>query len=455
MSKLSEWIAVSQDEKPFVHFESSLDDDGVVSGYVPVKSTLDVFEFLREATQCHTSNPRAVICHGTYGSGKRRLCTVIARLFRDGFDNPALEPVWKRLDARGEGTTLTELRHAIMPGGRAWHPWLVVPLYEQGGAGTLPGSLIRGLVKALRRARLEDSVLGTTIYHAAAKRLEELVRQGAEYNGKSGSPFSNSQQLRRALEEDMDERALSEFKEFHKSASRGVDFTAYIQVDGGVAMEAHEVYNTVAEHIQQYGYNGIIVIWDEFGFAIEELLRDGQKGVRSLGQETMKLQNFLDTSCGSRDLGKRVVFLGFTHVSISEYGTRGKLGDMDMDRLNTVSGRFKNPSIPIRLSVTEADGYHLLAGMMHRTPAGQTVLGYPAPKLQRLAGRMPRYPLWSRFSANHCLDEIVAPCYPLHPSAASTLLLLSDQIAQVNRTSFYFLQNRQEGGLVGQLGPVK
>ena len=244
---------------------------------------------------------------------------------------------------------------------------------------------------------------------------------------------------------------LAEFKEFHKSASRGVDFAAYIQVAGGVAMEAHEVYNAVAERIQQHGYDGIIVIWDEFGFAIEELLRDGQKGVRSLGQETMKLQNFLDTSCGTRDLGKRVIFLGFTHASIPEYATRGKLGVMDMDRLNTVSGRFKNPSIPIRLSVTEAEGYHLLAGMMHRTPAGQAALGNPAPRLQRLADRMPTYQLWSRFSPKHCFDDIVAPCYPLHPAAASTLLLLSDQIAQVNRTSFYFLQNRQEGGLAGQL----
>src|SRR5262245_46447566 len=190
MSKLSEWITVSEDEKPFVHFESSLDDDRVVSGYVPVKSTLDVFEFLREATQNHTSYPRAVICHGTYGSGKSRLCTVIARLFRDGFENQALSAVWKRLDARGEGTALSGLKHAMMPGARPWHPCLVVPLYEQGGAGTLPGSLIRGLVKALRRARLDDSVLGTTIYQAAARRLEELASQGAEYTGRAGSPFS-------------------------------------------------------------------------------------------------------------------------------------------------------------------------------------------------------------------------------------------------------------------------
>src|SRR5262249_37018588 len=154
------------------------------------------------------------------GSGKSRLCTVVARLFRDGFDNEALSAVWRRLDARGESTTVSGLKHAMMPGARPWHPWLVVPLYEQGGAGTLSGSLIRGLVKALRRAGLDDSVLGTTIYHAAARRLEELASQGAEYTGRAGSPFSTSQQLKRFLEEDMDERALAEFKEFHKSASR-------------------------------------------------------------------------------------------------------------------------------------------------------------------------------------------------------------------------------------------
>ena len=45
----------------------------------------------------------------------------------------------------------------------------------------------------------------------------------------------------------------------------------------------------------------------------------------------------------------------------------------------------------------------------------------------------------------------MAPCYPLHPATSSSLLLLSDRIAQVNRTAFYYLQSREDGGVAGAL----
>jgi len=171
MSKLSSLVGVSIEERPFIDFESSLDNDQVVGGYIPVKSTLDVLAFLKHATAPQSPQGRAVICHGSYGSGKSRLCTVLARLFRNGFDCPALVPVWRRLEARGESLSLEGLKKGLMPGGRSWHPWLVVPVYAQGGGGTLSASLIRALVKAMRRQGLSDAALGNTIFHAAAARL--------------------------------------------------------------------------------------------------------------------------------------------------------------------------------------------------------------------------------------------------------------------------------------------
>lgn len=451
MSTLSDWITVSRDEKPFVHFESSLDNPKVVSGYVPVKSTLEVFDFLKQATELTTSQPRAVICHGAYGSGKSRLCTVVARLFRDGFDAPELQAVWERLRARGEGHYIDELKHSMLPGGGSWRPWLVVPMYEQAGGGTISSALIRALVLALRRAGLDDALLGKTIFHAAARRLEEMIASGATYTAPEGSPYTTPQQLIRALEEDLDEEALTAFRSFHKAVTHGVEFKDFLQSTREAALEAHEVYEAVAKNIRQHSFDGIIVIWDEFGFAIEELLRDEQRGVRSLGQEVMRLQTFLESACGSHDVTKRVVFLGFTHISLPEYGTRANLGHTEQNRLNTVSDRFRNPAINIRLSITETEGYHLLAGMIQRTESGKATLESHPPRLVAQSDRMPHYNLWSRFSTQDCYKDIVAPCYPLQPATATALLLLSDQIAQINRTSFYYLQSRQDGGFAGEL----
>lgn len=448
MTKLYELVTVSHDEQPTVVFEGSLDNDQVVAGYVPVKSTLNVLGFLNQATAPQAPQGRAVICFGQFGTGKSRLCAVLARFFRDGFDSPALQPIWERLQRRGETATLESLKRGLRPGGRAWHSWLVVTVYAQGGGGSLSATLIRALFLAVRRAGLDEDVLGHTIYQAAALRLEQMVKAGAVYVPAATSRYATAEQLQRAIAEDLDDAALEEFRAFHRQATHGVAFEDFLHGSGGTAMEAPDVYNVVAERIQSKGYDGIVVIWDEFGFAIEQLLRAGRRGIRDLGVETMTLQSFLERTCGSQELGKRVVFLGFTHVSIPEYGSRERLNEADQNRLDTVSGRFRDPPIPIRLSVTETEGYHLLGGMIQRTAYGTSIFANPIPRLQRLADRMPEYAPWQRFSAQDCYDEIVAPCYPLHPATATALLMLSDQIAQVNRTTFYYLQNRDDGGLV-------
>src|SRR5690606_11956312 len=120
----------------------------------------------------------------------------------------------------------------------------------------------------------------------------------------------------------------------------GTEFDEWVRSSGSVSLDAHDVFCTVAERIQVFGYEGIVVIWDEFGFFIEEMLRGSDQGTRSLGREAMSLQNFIERACGSSQLGRKVIFLGFTHVSISEYGSRQGLGDADRDRLSTVADRF-------------------------------------------------------------------------------------------------------------------
>ena len=116
----------------------------MASGYVPVKSTLEVFDFLREAVGLASPRGRAIICHGTYGTGKSRLCTVLARLFHDGFDCSALLPVWGRLKARGQGATLDAAAAGSCAERQDLAPLrLVVPLYADGGGGRLSTAFVR------------------------------------------------------------------------------------------------------------------------------------------------------------------------------------------------------------------------------------------------------------------------------------------------------------------------
>lgn len=449
MSKLKDWVYVSQDEKPYVNFEESLEVGPVASGYVPVKSTLDVFSFLKDAVGLHSPSGRAVNCHGSYGTGKSRLCTVLARLFRNGFACPALDQVWGRLRARQQGLAVDALRQSLLPPGKTWKPWLIVPLYADGGGGSLSTAFVRGLLKAVCKAGLGVEVLGNTIFQEAAKRLTQLLENGKQYYSQPGSPFHTSAQMERALREDFDDQALQEFRNWHYRETV-VDFDDLLKSSGG-KYEAHEIYPQIAERLNQRGYDGILVIWDEFGLALESLLKGAQTGKRDLPLEAMRLQEFIERACGSNDLGKRVIFLAITHMSLTEYGQRSNLSETDRNRLETVAARFRQPSIFIKLSVTELEGYHLLAGMLQRTRLGEDVFRNPIPRLNEIASRMPSQRFWSNMKVETCYQDIVSPCYPLHPATSASLLLLSDRIAQVNRTAFYYLQSREDGGVAWAL----
>jgi hypothetical protein len=341
------------------------------------------------------------------------------------------------------------LKQALVPSGKTWRPWLVVPLYADGGGGRLSTAFVRGLLKALRRAGLGDEVLGKTVFYEAATRLDHLISKGKQYRPGPNSRLATAEQMSRALRQDFDEQALQEFCDWHM-AETVVDFYDYLRASGG-AYEAHEIYPLVAERVQRHGFEGILVIWDEFGLALESLLKGAQTGKRELHLEAIGLQDFVERACGSNDLGKRVVFLAFTHLSLTEYGQRSNLSDTERNRLETVAARFRQPSIFIKLSVTELEGYHLLAGMLHRTEEGAAVFRNPVPHLQQIANRMPRQRFWQNISPEAAYQDIVAPCYPLHPATASSLLLLSDRIAQENRTAFYYLQSREDGGVAGAL----
>ena len=150
------------------------------------------------------------------------------------------------------------------------------------------------------------------------------------------------------MRQDFDEQALQEFCDWHMGETV-VDFFDYLRASGG-AYEAHEIYPLVAERVQRHGFEGILVIWDEFGLALESLLKGALTGKRDLHLEAIGLQDFVERACGSNDLGKRVVFLAFTHMSLTEYGQRSNLSDTERQ-----PSRNRRRAVPATLDLHQAE----------------------------------------------------------------------------------------------------
>src|SRR5690606_2950335 len=116
-------------------------------------------------------------------------------------------------------------------------------------------------------------------------------------------------------------------------------------------------------------YGGIVVLWDEFGNALEDLIGNP---ARNAGQEIISLQKFVETVC-EPDKG-HTFFVGVTHVSFQEYGDRTHASEVVKEGLEKISGRFNKP-FKIELNASEKDGYHLLGMQKTWTERGRQLLG--------------------------------------------------------------------------------
>jgi len=444
MDYLNDFFQVSDSKAPVVELDQALHDDRIIEAFVPVKSTLDVFGFLKDATSLHSSSSRAVLCHGAYGSGKSYMVAVLCRLFREGFDHASLQPIWDRMRTREWAPHLDALEKILGEGGD-FEPWLVVPLYAAGQGATLENALLKSLIAQLRLEHLEpQDVIGPTWYEAAANRFREMLNNGATYTPLPGGDFATAEDLLKALVEDSDVTAFAELEAWHKKAAFGADLRDTLQKAG--ICNVGEAFAKAAANIKAHGYKGILVLWDEFGFALEQLLKGHNSGERDLGTEVMALQEFLEKSCGKSNVKDgRVAFMGFTHFSMAQYGDRAQLQTIDSDIFKKVTDRFRKPDISIRLEVAEAEGYHLLSGMISQTEKGRALVANNFPSWNALAHAMPDYELWSGMEPADILRDIVKPAYPMHPATASILLRLSGNVAQVNRTAFYYMVDKTNG----------
>ncbi len=158
--------------------------------------------------------------------------------------------------------------------------------------------------------------------------------------------------------------ALVLFKKWYSHIFHGRTFSPAHE-GGKNFIEAYvEAGKNLAE---QYHFGGIVVVWDEFGFALEDLIGNSHRHAQ---QEIKLLESFVQTAC-SPDLG-HTIFIGLTHVGIREYADRTGANEVVAHGLGQISGRFK--TFKIELNAAESEGYHLLGMQRTWTEKGKQLL---------------------------------------------------------------------------------
>jgi hypothetical protein len=426
-----------------VVLQSGLNEPGLANTFIPTHSAIQVLRHLEKAVQYDaTQELRAINCYGIYGSGKSRLAVLLGQLLRDGLGDEHFGTLLRRLASQGEGTLANKLRSTFLPKNDVdARPYLVVPMYGIGGS-TLQGALVEALYREVRQSTvlIASEILLKTEYVVAEERLAEILSRAPEHSDAYlpsmglGNDYHNLDNLRNGLK-NHEAKALAVFCAWHLKVTLGNPFDA---MQHG-ASHAEEIFVHAAQKLAERNYKGIAIIWDEFGYALEDLLSNP---LRAPIREIFSLQTFVQTACAP-SIGQ-ILFLGLTHVSLAEYGPRGG-ADTDLrDRLETIQGRFS--SLKIELRPAETEGYHLLAAQIHQKEEGASYRQQAKERINRIANLCRSLPIFSQMGDG--MASIVSDCYPMHPLASAGLLALSTRYAAATRTAFTYLSELESKGLL-------
>ncbi len=427
--------AIRLDDGLLVHAEK------LVDAFTPTHSSVSILLNVQKAVLANASQQlRAMIWHGVYGSGKSHLSVLVGELLSHGTSSESMRGFLVRLRNVGESKLADALETTFHPiGDPDARPYLIVTLYGS-PAPTLQNALLEGLYQTLLTTPgLDpDKIIPKTEFSAALERLNTILEIHPDFRSKPLSHWNiqsaafNLDELETQLT-GFEPEALDAFKVWHPKVSAGALFDP--QALGGKGV-TEAFLEAAAALKREHGFNGIAVIWDEFGYAIENLINQPQ---RNPVQEIFDLQRFVESVCAPPS--GHTLFIAVTHRSLREYGSSTQAGMDVQNRLETIEGRFSSSSVALKSS--EAEGYHLLSALVALTPMGKDLLAASGSqgRSDALAQVCSRMPLFQNLVSD--IKQIVTGCYPLHPLTAAGLFAIAAHgvYAQANRTVFTFYGN--------------
>ncbi|MBF0103010.1 MAG: hypothetical protein HQK77_19100, partial [Desulfobacterales bacterium] len=236
--------------------------------------------------------------------------------------------------------------------------------------------------------------------------------------------------------ENYERKAFDFLREIHPFFSGGSAFQFSSMLDPTT------FYESVNKELRTlHGYTGIVILWDEFGLKMEEVVKDPS------GKEGLLLQEFAEC-CNSSEENQLHLYL-FCHRSLKEYHDISKTANMSKHQqieadLRKIEGRFKQ----FILKSTDVETFQLIDAVIvqdQKSPEWLKLLNTFESYFQRISVTTSRLNYFTGFSSDELKTTVIYGTFPLHPMAVFSLPALSEKVAQNNRTLFTCLCEDEPG----------
>lgn len=403
-----------------------------VAAFIPTPKAAVAIEHLLRGTES-SAQQRAFVLHGAYGAGKSLLAVVLAALFsRENETEEALHIVLERL-VRHQPEAAEVVEHYMQTGRK------LLPVLLSGDEGELGLALGRALNRALQRVGLSD-LKPPTVYQAA---LDTIAMWRSEFPETYARLVQAVKTERGRLPEHFIE-ALSVGDPVAYDQFVGL----YPQLTAGAVFYSHngqsivDVYAATAAQLRAHGYDGIVILYDEFGRFLEG--RIGQP----FGREAALLQDLAEYCNRSSDAQVHLALI--THQRLARYAHG--LPEAYQTEWQRIEGRFQSLDVPSDPEVSYlliAEALQLVSQQAWQAFAARHRNSFEKLLLSTVDGA-----LFEPIADAQLRRLIIEGAYPLHPVSTYCLPRLSAKVAQNERTLFTFVASDETHGVGRWLNKV-
>lgn len=432
--KYSNYIKINDAFQYSINLQFDINNINKIKEYIPTTDSCEVMEYYFDSILGNFNKATTLI--GPYGKGKSHLLLVTLTLLNDynEEDIEVLEELIEKIKVIN-----SDLYKKIVKIRKNKNRYL--PVIINSNYNNMNQAFLLGLSEALEREKIKNISFDT--YFKAAS---DIIEQWQDNNDKEIlQKFEVCLKANNTSLEDLkyklsifDDKGYKEFKSVYKCVMHGIEFNPLINTD------IVKYYKDVNYKINQIGYNGMLIIFDEFSKFLEYI------GNEDMMKDLKIIQDFAEMSSRT---GKQeqIIFTCITHKTINEY-----IKNLKEDKVNafkTVEGRFKE----IYFNRSMEQNYEIISQAIHKLNGFENYINSEMTKRNAFYTEIENQFSFSRFE--NAREVLFKGCYPLNPITVFAVINLSEKVAQNERTLFtfltdddinsfkYFVNNNQERNL--------
>ncbi len=411
MPSLFDYIELNKNFQKSVNLQMDLIDKAKGESYIPTRASVHVLkQLLAKVVETHMNHASILI--GPYGKGKSHLLLVLLHILMGNIElskkftdfDMSLEGYFKYLENKKYlpviiSTTTDDLNQAFLIA-------LSDALYKCGVQKIIPDTYYSEAMRVIHEWEKD--------FPQAYERFQKIL----EYESYS------VEQILKGLKS-YNKNILEIFSKTYQEVTFGTKFNPLISA------EMTEVYTSVNNKLcEQYGYQGMYIVFDEFSKYVEG------HGEETFSRDMAVLQKVCEMT--ERSLN-RICLTLVAHKNIRSYGD--DLPRSVRNAFRGIEGRLEE----ILFVSSAQNSFELIQNAIGHKEGFE--IYYERNNFTKESYE--KIPVYRQLFADQQLfTEIVGKgCYPLLPVVAYILLVVSEKVAQNERTVFTFLTNNEPNSL--------